>query len=125
MRHARSLRRNATSNATSRLEGLLTRFFSQGQGDFFLCNQREARDAFLVRFGVGGRNRKNGHSRSRPAPVPPARAAVQCATPDRYAVTVGGCTISYCDYLGYDPDQRLVAFDVALRRNDRAWKKSP
>ncbi|MBS6031756.1 MAG: D-lactate dehydrogenase [Pantoea sp.] len=71
---------------TAELEGLLTRFFSQGQGDFFLCNQREARDAFLVRFGVGG------------------------------------CTISYCDYLGYDPDQRLVAFDVALRRNDLAWR---
>ena len=71
---------------TAELEGLLTRFFTQGQGDFFLCNQHEARDAFLVRFGVGG------------------------------------CTISYCDYLGYDPDRRLVAFDVALRRNDQSWR---
>ena len=71
---------------TAELESLLTRFFNENRGDFFLCNDREARDAFLVRFGVGG------------------------------------CTISYCDYLGYDPDQRLVAFDVALRRNDEAWR---
>lgn len=71
---------------TAELESLLIRFFNENRGDFFLCNDREARDAFLVRFGVGG------------------------------------CTISYCDYLGYDPDQRLVAFDVALRRNDEAWR---
>ncbi|HAU5564802.1 TPA: D-lactate dehydrogenase [Serratia fonticola] len=35
---------------------------------------------------------------------------------------VGGCTISYCDALGYNPNERLVAFDVALRRNDDAWR---
>ena len=34
----------------------------------------------------------------------------------------GGCTISYCDALGYNPNERLVAFDVALRRNDDAWR---
>ena len=35
---------------------------------------------------------------------------------------VGGCTISYCDALGYNPNERLVAFDVALRRNDEDWR---
>jgi len=35
---------------------------------------------------------------------------------------VGGCTISYCDALSYNPNERLVAFDVALRRNDEDWR---
>lgn len=35
--------------------------------------------------------------------------------------TVGGCTIFYCDYHGIDANQRLVAFDAALRRNDEQW----
>lgn len=50
------------------------------------CDNREQRDAFLVRFGVGG------------------------------------CTLCYCDYKGIDANQRLVAFDVALRRNDSEWR---
>lgn len=70
----------------SELGTLLKEFFSEHRGDFFHCSPREAADAFLVRFGVGG------------------------------------CTISYCDALGYDTNQRLVAFDVALRRNDDAWR---
>ena len=68
------------------LQALLAEFFRERSGDFFRCAAREAADAFLVRFGVGG------------------------------------CTISYCDALGYNPNERLVAFDVALRRNDDAWR---
>ncbi|EMO0471633.1 D-lactate dehydrogenase [Pluralibacter gergoviae] len=68
------------------LQALLAEFFRERSGDFFRCDAREAADAFLVRFGVGG------------------------------------CTISYCDALGYNPNERLVAFDVALRRNDDAWR---
>ena len=68
------------------LETLLQQFFADRRGGFFHCDAREAADAFLVRFGVGG------------------------------------CTISYCDALGYNPNERLVAFDVALRRNDDAWR---
>lgn len=71
---------------TTELQGLLQQFFAEQKGDFFHCDPREAADAFLVRFGVGG------------------------------------CTISYCDALGYNPNERLVAFDVALRRNDDAWR---
>ncbi|MFH8134483.1 D-lactate dehydrogenase [Pantoea osteomyelitidis] len=74
------------AHQTAELNQLLGEFFHQRRGDFFLCDAREAADAFLVRFGVGG------------------------------------CTISYCDYLGYLPDERLVAFDVALRRNDTEWR---
>ncbi|WP_312243007.1 D-lactate dehydrogenase [Pantoea sp.] len=74
------------ADQTDELHQLLREFFIDKHGDFFLCDAREAADAFLVRFGVGG------------------------------------CTISYCDYLGYSPDERLVAFDVALRRNDDAWR---
>ncbi|EIC85331.1 D-lactate dehydrogenase [Serratia sp. M24T3] len=65
---------------------LLTEFFSNRSGEFFACNEREEKDAFLVRFGVGG------------------------------------CTVSYCDYMGIDTNQRLMAFDVALRRNDSEWR---
>lgn len=68
------------------LHALLAAFFADRPGDFFRCSPREAADAFLVRFGVGG------------------------------------CTISYCDALGYDTSARLVSFDVALRRNDEAWR---
>jgi D-lactate dehydrogenase len=74
------------SPQTAELQSLLQQFFAEQQGGFFRCNTREAADAFLVRFGVGG------------------------------------CTISYCDALGYNPNERLVAFDVALRRNDDAWR---
>ena len=34
---------------------------------------------------------------------------------------VGGAAISYCDYLGIDPNERLIAFDAAFRRNDEQW----
>jgi D-lactate dehydrogenase len=34
---------------------------------------------------------------------------------------VGGATISYCDYLNIDPNEGLIAFDAALRRNDDQW----
>ncbi len=68
------------------LTALLEEFFSHRPGEYFLCDEREAADAFLIRFAVGG------------------------------------CTISYCDYLGYNTNERLVAFDVALRRNDTRWR---
>jgi len=71
---------------TGELQSLLQQFFAEHNGGFFHCDGREAADAFLVRFGVGG------------------------------------CTISYCDALGYNPNERLVAFDVALRRNDDVWR---
>ncbi len=71
---------------TGELQSLLQQFFAEHNGGFFHCDAREAADAFLVRFGVGG------------------------------------CTISYCDALGYNPNERLVAFDVALRRNDDVWR---
>ena len=35
---------------------------------------------------------------------------------------VGACTICYGDYKRIDTRQRLVAFDVALRRNDSEWR---
>ena len=34
---------------------------------------------------------------------------------------VGACTVFYCDYAGINTDDRLIAFDVALRRNDDQW----
>lgn len=34
---------------------------------------------------------------------------------------VGACTVFYCDYYGINTDRRLIAFDVALRRNDEQW----
>lgn len=34
---------------------------------------------------------------------------------------VGACTVFYCDYHGISTDRRLIAFDVALRRNDPQW----
>ena len=68
------------------LQRLLDTFFSDRSGQYFACDAREERDAFLVRFGVGG------------------------------------CTISYCDYKGINTDRRLIAFDVALRRNDTEWR---
>lgn len=74
------------SRHSAELLQLLTQFFSARSGEFFACNEREEKDAFLVRFGVGG------------------------------------CTVSYCDYKGIDTNQRLMAFDVALRRNDTEWR---
>ncbi|CAM3419069.1 D-lactate dehydrogenase [Rouxiella silvae] len=68
------------------LQRLLTPFFAGREGQFFACDEREEKDAFLVRFGVGG------------------------------------CTVSYCDSKGIDTNQRLMAFDVALRRNDDQWR---
>jgi len=68
------------------LQRLLTLFFAGREGQFFACDEREEKDAFLVRFGVGG------------------------------------CTVSYCDSKGIDTNQRLMAFDVALRRNDDQWR---
>lgn len=76
----------AEARHADELQQQLEHFFSNRSGRYFACDQREERDAFLVRFGVGG------------------------------------CTISYCDYKGIDADQRLIAFDVALRRNDTEWR---
>lgn len=36
--------------------------------------------------------------------------------------SVGACTLNYCEAHGIDTDERLVAFDVALRRNDPHWR---
>lgn len=74
------------SRYSAELMHCLTEFFANKSGQFFACNEREEKDAFLVRFGVGG------------------------------------CTVSYCDYMGIDTNQRLMAFDVALRRNDTQWR---
>ena len=76
----------AEARHADELQRLLHTFFSDRSGQYFACDAREERDAFLVRFGVGG------------------------------------CTISYCDYKGINTDQRLIAFDVALRRNDTEWR---
>lgn len=35
---------------------------------------------------------------------------------------VGTCTVYYCEGKGLDINQRLVAFDVALRSNDNEWR---
>jgi len=35
---------------------------------------------------------------------------------------VGACTVYYCESKGLDINQRLVAFDVALRSNDDQWR---
>lgn len=76
----------AEAHQGAELERLLAQFFSDKSGQFFRCDAREEKDAFLVRFGVGS------------------------------------CTIAYCDYHGIDTNQRLIAFDVALRRNDSQWR---
>ena len=76
----------ADAQHAEELNQLLHNFFVGKTGSYFSCDRREERDAFLVRFGVGG------------------------------------CTISYCDYKGIDANQRLIAFDVALRRNDSEWR---
>ncbi|MBP2171040.1 D-lactate dehydrogenase [Erwinia toletana] len=85
-RYEHHLMIKAESRHIVQLQQLLTTFFSAQPGAFFRCDDREEKDAFLVRFGVGG------------------------------------CTISYCDYYAIDPDKRLIAFDVALRRNDSQWR---
>ena len=69
----------------AQLTALLDQFFAEHQGEYFVCDQKEAQDAFLIRFAVGG------------------------------------AAISYCDYLGIDPNERLIAFDAAFRRNDDQW----
>lgn len=76
----------AEARHADELQRLLHTFFCDRSGQYFACDAREERDAFLVRFGVGG------------------------------------CTISYCDFKGINTDQRLIAFDVALRRNDTEWR---
>lgn len=35
---------------------------------------------------------------------------------------VGACTIYYCGAHNINPEERLIAFDVALRRNDDEWR---
>lgn len=85
-RYEHHLMIKAEAGHAAQLQQLLHDFFARQRGEFFLCDKREEKDAFLVRFGVGG------------------------------------CTISYCDYYGINPDQRLIAFDVALRRNDSQWR---
>jgi len=34
---------------------------------------------------------------------------------------VGACTVFYCEHAGISTDERLIAFDIALRRNDDQW----
>ncbi|PKB88290.1 D-lactate dehydrogenase [Ewingella americana] len=68
------------------LKTLLQNFFASRQGKFFECSSAEEKNAFLIRFGVGG------------------------------------CTVYYCEGKGLDINQRLVAFDVALRSNDPEWR---
>ncbi|WP_241607654.1 D-lactate dehydrogenase [Rosenbergiella australiborealis] len=75
----------ADSEQAPQLTSLLKQFFSANQGDYFVCDKKEAKDAFLLRFAVAG------------------------------------AAIAYCDYLGVDPNERLIAFDAALRRNDEQW----
>ncbi|WP_241594945.1 D-lactate dehydrogenase [Rosenbergiella epipactidis] len=75
----------ADSEQAAQMTALLNTFFSDQQGDYFICDKNEAQDAFLIRFAVGG------------------------------------AAISYCDYLGIDPNERLIAFDAAFRRNDEQW----
>ncbi|MFS2223941.1 D-lactate dehydrogenase [Pantoea sp. B65] len=85
-RYEHHLMIKAEAPHAAQLQQLLTHFFATRSGAFFRCDPREEKDAFLVRFGVGG------------------------------------CTISYCDYYGINTDERLIAFDVALRRNDSQWR---
>jgi D-lactate dehydrogenase len=85
-RYEHHLMIKAEARHAGELEQQLEHFFSGRSGRYFACDEREERDAFLIRFGVGG------------------------------------CTISYCDYKGINADQQLIAFDVALRRNDTEWR---
>lgn len=68
------------------LQQLLTQFFENKAGQFFECTAKEEKNAFLIRFGVGG------------------------------------CTVYYCESHAIDTNERLIAFDVALRRNDDEWR---
>ena len=67
------------------LQQLLTNFFKGKTEQFFQCTPEEEKNAFLIRFAIGG------------------------------------CVIYYCESEGIDPNERLVSFDVALRRNDQQW----
>jgi len=67
------------------LQNLLIEFFSGNKEHFFQCNKKEEKNAFLIRFAVGG------------------------------------CVIYYCESKSIDPNERLVSFDVAFRRNDQQW----
>ncbi|RSQ66201.1 D-lactate dehydrogenase [Acinetobacter baumannii] len=67
------------------LQNLLSKFFSGNTEHFFQCNKLEEKNAFLIRFAVGG------------------------------------CVIYYCESKKIDPNERLVSFDVAFRRNDAQW----
>lgn len=67
------------------LQKLLNDFFSGKKAHFFLCNKKEEKNVFLIRFAVGG------------------------------------CVVYYCESRSIDPNQRLVSFDVAFRRNDQQW----
>ncbi|MEB3753350.1 D-lactate dehydrogenase [Acinetobacter sp. MD2(2019)] len=74
------------ADQAAELQQLLTHFFADGTGQFFQCSEKEEKNAFLIRFGVGG------------------------------------CTVYYCESHGIDTNERLIAFDVALRRNDDEWR---
>ncbi|MFW1747240.1 D-lactate dehydrogenase [Acinetobacter guillouiae] len=67
------------------LRELLNHFFNGSKDQFFQCTKAEEKNAFLIRFAVGG------------------------------------CVVYYCESTGIDPNQRLVSFDVAFRRNDDCW----
>lgn len=67
------------------LKILLDEFFSKNDGEYIYCTPKEAKNAFLIRFAVGG------------------------------------CAAYYCDSKNININERLVAFDVALRANDRAF----
>ncbi|TCM61187.1 D-lactate dehydrogenase [Acinetobacter calcoaceticus] len=66
-------------------QALLQNFFKDRPQQYFECSPKEQKNAFLIRFAVGG------------------------------------CVVYYCDSMGIDTNQRLVSFDVALRRNDNEW----
>lgn len=68
------------------LQQYLHDFFESRTGQFFECNAAEEKNAFLIRFGVGG------------------------------------CTVYYCESEAIDTNERLIAFDFALRRNDDEWR---
>ncbi|HCA5188287.1 TPA: D-lactate dehydrogenase [Acinetobacter baumannii] len=70
------------STQRDELKNLLDNFFNENSGDYFLCTPKEAKNAFLIRFAVGG------------------------------------CAAYYCDSKNININERLVAFDVALRAND-------
>lgn len=70
------------STQNDEIKSLLDEFFNQKTGQYFQCTPSEAKNAFLIRFAVGG------------------------------------CAAYYCDSKTININERLVAFDVALRAND-------